>query len=1160
LSPFPLQIVLAIAIAGGASGNALPASESLFTNQRPNSLVSQCVSSPAIDEVIPEGQLHRAIDRLSSGAVVVRGQGALSVPVPARNPLPLGEWQFHVRDRKVPSPYSELAYRTDQWYGSTFWSGPDWTRVGKDWHHPGENTPSVRRFTVPEDGSLKITGRVFKLHRDGDGVRLAVLHGERTIWSAEIDGADGEGVEPQLAVEVRKGDALRFVVHKRGNIYCDTTHWDPVITCENGRTYQASHSFQDLQGQDGWYYEQLQDAEPAVPPVQIVAWTKDLAQRLYSATEEAVEFSGSEFLPLVVIADPATASGALFLFDSADGWKCRTEVTADGVLKLTPHGVPVPSSSSLPTTLVAPFEGPWTGSLAPLATLLLSHDSEIKLPIARAAMESAHQRLTADLVPRPALDLLLMLQAEWQLDDRMEDLVASYVSGARDHLARAETILNNLPPQSPGQSSLRQLLRQLIDETAAAHTDLPTCRRLYLRSRLVKRSIMLSNPLLDFRELLVCKRVPPSYSHLVGQYYGWRQRPGGGLFVLAEPGTSLRCRNVVAGQLPAGNFLEPRLSYDARRILFSYVPCSLPGPDPEQLVPNEEGPDEGYFHIFEVHVSGDGLRQLTQGTYDDLMPVYLPDGDIVFTSTRRRGYSRCFGPQFSRRWDSYTLHRMSADGTNVRKISANDVNEWFPSISHQGQILFARWDYIDRDAVTHQNLWSAHPDGTNPVAVWGNATPKPHCTFQAKPIPNSNKIAFIASAHHALTAGPVCILDPAVDANSETALVRVTPGPFPEAESALVPEYHESPWPLSEDLFLVAYSRSRLRFEGEHLNDPNPDNALGVYVIDRAGNRELIYRDPLISTTTPIPLRPQPAPPVVHRATIAATADMGEMMVGDVYQGLGDVPRGTIKALRVVQIFPKTTPLANIPRIGIAGEENARAILGTVPVEVDGSARFLVPANKPLLFQALDWDGLAYQTMRSTTYVQAGERIGCVGCHEHRHSAAVTFPAMPLAFRRDPSAIDPGEIGGRPFSFADIVQPVLDRHCVRCHGVEKSEGGVDLTGTPHEGFSRSYWALCRNEPNDASSSPSVPPKPLLVPRFEQRNQIQTTVPGGNIGARGSRLVQLLRDGHEQVQLPDNDLRRVAAWVDLNAVFLGAYLPEELAQLQQGEQLTMPRIQ
>jgi hypothetical protein len=656
----------------------------------------------------------------------------------------------------------------------------------------------------------------------------------------------------------------------------------------------------------------------------------------------------------------------------------------------------------------------------------------------------------------------------------------------------------------------------------------------------------------------------------VAQYFGWRQRPGGGLYVVASPGRSLECRSIVGDQLAPGNFLEPCLAHDGRRIVFSYVACPDEIPKFADYPVNEAGEEDRYFHVYEINTDGTGLRQLTRGRYDDLMPVYLPDGEIAFTSTRRRSYARCFGPEYSDRWDCYTIHRMDGDGGNLRPLSANDVNEWFPSVSHSGHVLFARWDYIDRDAVTHQNLWSMRPDGANPVAVWGNATPKPHCTFQAKSIPGSSKIVFIGSAHHSITAGPVCVVDPTVDVNSHAAITRLTPGPFPEAESSQIPEYCESPWPLSEKYFLVAYSADRLRFQGEHPSNPNPDNALGIYVLDAAGNRELLYRDPEISSTNPTPLAPRPAPPVLPGGTLAgdpagvscaAGAATGEMVLTDVYQGLDGVPRGTIKALRIVQVFPKTTPLANNPAIGLAGEENGRAILGTVPVEPDGSARFRLPAHKPILFQALGEDGFAYQTMRSSTYVQPGERISCVGCHEPRMSSPPASARLPRALARGPSPIEPGELGGRPFSFVEVVQPVLDRKCVRCHGGEKTEGDLDLTGTPHQGFTKSYWALCQGP----SQWQEMVRQPELVteswvPRFYQRNQIQVTPAGGKYAALGSRLIKLLRVGHEDVQLDDNELERLATWIDLNAIFYGVYNAEDQARQLAGQRVAMPEIQ
>ena len=231
-----------------------------------------------------------------------------------------------------------------------------------------------------------------------------------------------------------------------------------------------------------------------------------------------------------------------------------------------------------------------------------------------------------------------------------------------------------------------------------------------------------------------------------------------------------------------------------------------------------------------------------------------------------------------------------------------------------------------------------------------------------------------------------------------------------------------------------------------------------------------------------------------------------------------------------------------------------------MPVEPDGSARFLVPAQRPLLFQALDADGFAYQTMRSVTYVQPGERVACVGCHENRMSAPVRASGTPMALGRGPSPIDPGPLGGRPFSFVEMVQPVLDKHCVRCHGGEKIEGKIDLTRAPAGSYTKSYLALCGDRDFWHVGTNPTNAAEALVPRFGGRNQIQVTPPGGMYGARGSRLVKLLRKGHYDVRLGPDDLRRLAAWIDLNAIFYGVTDPELQARQLRGEAVPMPEIQ
>ena len=169
-----------------------------------------------------------------------------------------------------PAGYRPLIHRQDVWHGSTYWAGPDWTRVGRDWHHPGVDTASVRRFTVPRDGQVSVSGRVYKADVNrggGDGVRLSIRQGRRTVWKAEIDGNDGKGVEPRLTLTVRQSEAIRFVVHKRGRIFYDTTHWDPVVTYADGEQFRASEGFSTSeQGQGGWFYEMEVAAGAVLPP------------------------------------------------------------------------------------------------------------------------------------------------------------------------------------------------------------------------------------------------------------------------------------------------------------------------------------------------------------------------------------------------------------------------------------------------------------------------------------------------------------------------------------------------------------------------------------------------------------------------------------------------------------------------------------------------------------------------------------------------------------------------------------------------------------------------------------------------------------------------------------------------------------------------------
>jgi len=537
------------------------------------------------------------------------------------------------------------------------------------------------------------------------------------------------------------------------------------------------------------------------------------------------------------------------------------------------------------------------------------------------------------------------------------------------------------------------------------------------------------------------------------------------------------------------------------------------------------------YHIYTVNVDGTGLRRLTDGPWDDLDPRWLPDGDIVFVSTRRGGHCRCG----ARPVPAYTLHHMCPDGSGLRRLSSHETNEWHPVVANDGSLLYSRWDYVDRHTNIAHSVWNCLPDGSGAMAVYGNYNQerKPWGEWHVQPVPGSHQLVAVAGAHHGYAYGSLIMLDPRRGYDGPAPLERLTPEvPFPEAEGYPNSAY-TTPRPLSEGFWLAAYSPEWSTRDASHTVTQ------GLYLVDRFGNRELLYRDPAISSESPIPLQPRPRPPVYPALTEGEALAEGRFVLLNVADSAVPFPPGRVTELRIVQILPKTTFVADQPPISVAKQVSARLLLGSVPVEPDGSAQFVAPARVPLYFQAVDADGMAVQTMRSITYLQPGETRSCVGCHEPRHTSPAV--ALPQAMRRAASPIEPGPDGSRPFSYPRLVQPVLDRHCVRCHNPEQPEGEVVLTSDfagDSDPWSRSYRSLARRE---------------LVPWFDSINGsewIPQTTPGA-FGARASRLIALLREGHYGVALPSDDLRRLCLWVDLNVPFYGSYEPRHVAVQRAG---------
>jgi hypothetical protein len=500
---------------------------------------------------------------------------------------------------------------------------------------------------------------------------------------------------------------------------------------------------------------------------------------------------------------------------------------------------------------------------------------------------------------------------------------------------------------------------------------------------------------------------------------------------------------------------------------------------------------------------------------------------------------------------------MKPDGSDIRCLSYHETNEWHPSVTHQGMILFTRWDYIDRHAMVAHHPWVMTPDGRDPRAVQGNFTERntrPDMELDLRAIPGSRRIVATGAPHHGQSFGSLVILDPRVrDDNQMSPLKRFTPEVgFPESQRGS--EVYGEAWPLSENFHLAVYDPAM------QIDDLGTRDRYGIYLVDAFGNKVLVYRDEEIGCHNPIPLRPRPVPPVIPEVRERIVdKEPAEATVGvvDVYHALRPWPEGTkITALRIFQVLPlpigshaaKHNTGLQIP--GSYSINVARAILGTVPVEKDGSAHFRVPAGKELFFQALDEDGLAVTSMRSATQFQPGEKTMCQGCHEPRHGATPMPEVTPLAICREPSPIRPEVDGTNPFSYPRLVQPVLDRKCISCHQEHPDEAprlDSGLVEHPAGGWMdlpTTYYA----------SYVSLAPKY----GFWKYGDKLRTIPG-EFGARAAPLYEMLQKGHHDVELTPEEMHRIALWLDSCSLFYGVY-EEEGGKAQLRGEIARPTLE
>lgn len=605
----------------------------------------------------------------------------------------------------------------------------------------------------------------------------------------------------------------------------------------------------------------------------------------------------------------------------------------------------------------------------------------------------------------------------------------------------------------------------------------------------------LDGPMKGIDEIVFAERVPGRDHWYVtfGNYadhseyarnLGWKFEDG--VYWGYGEGARLCRLNLRTGELkviladPKGGIRDPQVHYDGQRILFAF----------------RKGGTHPY-HLYEINADGSGLRQLTDGPDDDIEPTYCPDGSIVFCSSRCRRFVNCWYTRVA------ALYRCDGDGKHVRMISSNNDHDNTPWVLPDGRVIYMRWEYVDRSQVHFHHLWSMNPDGTNQQIYFGNEFGN-IAMLDAKPIPGTNKVVAIFSPGHGMPEhlGPVTIVDPSRGPDILASAKRVCK----EQEWAA---HWKDPWAFSEDCFLVAHPR-------------------GLFVMDGEGNTELIYdlapSNPPRQCHEPRPLMVRPRE-TIRPNRVDPASPTARVVLSNIHEGrnMEGVKPGEIKKLLVLQQVPKPVNFSGgMEPLTIGGSFTLAQIVGTVPVEPDGSAFMELPALRSLFFVALDENDIAVKRMHSFTILQPGETLGCVGCHEQR-SVTPEFIPNQMALRRPPSPVQP--IAGVPevIDFPRDVQPILDRHCVKCHSPERYDGRVDLTGDKTPMYSMSYWTITT--------------RGLVV---DGRNQPFGNRPPRSYGSATSRLMKLIDGSHYDAKLSAQETKVVRLWIETSATYPGTY--------------------
>lgn len=587
-------------------------------------------------------------------------------------------------------------------------------------------------------------------------------------------------------------------------------------------------------------------------------------------------------------------------------------------------------------------------------------------------------------------------------------------------------------------------------------------------------------------------------------------------------GGALRILNLDTGEVrtlfedPHGNIRDPQVHYDAQKCIFSYLKAGTK-----------------HYNLYEINLDGTGLRQITSGDWDDIEPCYLPNGDIVFPSSRAKRWVQCWLTGVA------NLHRCGPNGENIHAISANPEQENTPWVMPNGQILYMRWEYIDRSQVHYHHLWTTNPDGTKHQAFYGNQAPG-ICMLGAKPIYRR-----AASGDSASASAPkdshryeVCAtFSPGHGMREHYGTITlVDPKNGPDDPDAVRPisirNEHADSWAFGEGAFLCVKKTS-------------------IVVLDEEGREQVIYTLPTAqeqpfrwcADVQPIIKRPREE---IIADTTDPTQKTGVFAMANLYEGrkMKDVPKGTVKELLVLEATPIPVHYnGGMMSVSSGGTFAIPRILGRVPVNPDGSAYMELPAKRAVYFIALDEKGNAVKRMHSFTSLMPGEVNICIGCHEDRTMTPTAEDRLQLMNAMKTPPAKPEKIAGIPevFDYFRDIVPILNKNCLECHNESRRDGNVNLDSDLRTGvFVNSYNLLSGRQ--------------MLG---DNRNRPMSNFEPYEIGSQASTLFQVMesghpdKDGNRRVNMTPEELKTVQYWLNVGANFAGTYAADACGSLVWG---------